>query len=259
MIERPAPVPYKKQPWQWSQLKADGNRLTVLIGDKTEAWGRRLDAHLEYMHRYPRLAKMFDLPPGIYDGEIFVPGHKASMVATALRDPSIPLEFHAFAIPQFQGQDAREWHLDRVFDTSKAIGLPFLEYGQDICLESAKAKGGEGWVLKNAHWGEWYKIKPEETVDMIVTGEKDGKGKYLGLLGALECSLYRDGKLVKVSSVSGMTDAQRIEMSDESPIGRVCEIKYQYINTKGGLRHPRFIRWRDDKPAEECTYAQLDV
>lgn len=40
---------------------------------------------------------------------------------------------------------------------------------------------------------------------------------------------------------------------------RVAEVSFNQL-TEGRLRHPaKMLRWRPDKPAEECTYAQLDV
>jgi len=38
----------------------------------------------------------------------------------------------------------------------------------------------------------------------------------------------------------------------------VMEVSYQYVGDKGRLRHPNFVRWREDKPAAECTLSQDD-
>ena len=38
----------------------------------------------------------------------------------------------------------------------------------------------------------------------------------------------------------------------------VCEITFDHV-TGGRIRHgAKFLRWRDDKPPEECTMEQLD-
>lgn len=39
--------------------------------------------------------------------------------------------------------------------------------------------------------------------------------------------------------------------------GAVCEVEYQDVASKGRLQHPRFVRWRDDKLAEECFISQI--
>lgn len=36
-------------------------------------------------------------------------------------------------------------------------------------------------------------------------------------------------------------------------IGRVLEMKH-YGVLKDGLRHPTFVRWREDKEATDCTF-----
>ena len=44
----------------------------------------------------------------------------------------------------------------------------------------------------------------------------------------------------------------------EELIGTVIEVKGNEIfNDTGRIRHPRFVRYRDDKRAEECTWETL--
>lgn len=100
----------------------------------------------------------------------------------------------------------------------------------------------EPWEAKRSH--RWMKIKEELSVDVRVTGIKEGKGKYVGMCGAL----YVDhrGKRVKVS---GMNDAQRelFWNRPKSIVGKLIEVVYQEETVHGSLRHPRFKRVRDDK------------
>ena len=51
-----------------------------------------------------------------------------------------------------------------------------------------------------------------------------------------------------------MTDAMRVEMwaAPDAFIGQVMEVRGQEIND-GAIRHPAFIRIRDDKRPEECA------
>lgn len=108
-----------------------------------------------------------------------------------------------------------------------------------------------------------FKVKPADPVDCVITGVIDAEpGKFEGMIGSIVCSVYRHGKLIEIASASGMNDAVRAEMTclhkDDMLRGLVVELKYQMIGAEGRLMHPRFSRWRPDKPMAECTYDQLE-
>jgi DNA ligase-1 len=88
------------------------------------------------------------------------------------------------------------------------------------------------------------KIKDELSVDVRVTGMKEGSGKYAGMCGAL--LVDHRGKMVRVS---GMDDEQREEFWNHPRriIGRMVEVEYQNETAHGSLRHPRFKCLRPDK------------
>lgn len=123
---------------------------------------------------------------------------------------------------------------------------------------------GEGAMLKNPNSdylpgmrraNTWYKVKKFDTIDMFVTGFDPGQGKYEGLIGAIVCQTT-DGMEVRCS---GMSDDQRIFMTArQDRIIRerwVLEVKYFGL-TAGTPRHPQFLRWREDKQADQCHWAQ---
>jgi DNA ligase-1 len=123
--------------------------------------------------------------------------------------------------------------------------------------------GHEGAVFKRSN-GIWIagkkdvnmmKIKSEESWDLEVIGQEEGKGKYKGTLGKLHCHWRKHGRpdgAVCVVKVSGMSDDQRHEWwgcgGDFPTIcGRVVKVDAMCITPDGMLREPRFKELRDDK------------
>ena len=87
--------------------------------------------------------------------------------------------------------------------------------------------------------------KREYSIDGTVVGFEPGMGKYEGSLGAVRVAYGEN-----VTSVGGgWTDAERhaIWANQTAFLGRVCEFTANAIFESGNVRHPRFVRWRDDK------------
>ena len=121
---------------------------------------------------------------------------------------------------------------------------------------------GEGIVLKNMdsiyHPGKrpenvWYKMKKTVTHDFVVMGFNPGKGKYIGMIGSIICGGFKGESLVYVCNASGMTDAERQDMTDNhaSWLGKVVEVS-GFEDTDGSVKEPQFVRERFDKQAREC-------
>lgn len=137
---------------------------------------------------------------------------------------------------------------------------------------SVRERGLEGLIVKSPNHAyqakrsfDWMKIKNEATEDLTVIGAFEGTGKYVGKLGGL--IVDRNGVEVRVGG--GLSDAQRDEfweaylrdcnkmqaVSGESTVydvgcgllGRLVEVEYHEVTPDGSLRHPRFVRFRDDK------------
>lgn len=123
--------------------------------------------------------------------------------------------------------------------------------------------GKEGLVLKPLSYkyydtGMMLKIKRFETVDVVVYDYKQGTGKYSDTVGALLVGYYEPetDSIVHLSKVNCGTDADREywkqQFNNNSAIGKVLEVKCQEVTDKS-LRHPVYIRIRDDKNYTMCT------
>lgn len=226
---------WKGEYYNYVQEKKDGHRVWI---ENNCAW-TRLGHNI-----MPQLlkCKVYFPPNLVMDGEIYLPNHPASLIKTALAAQIPAIKFAAFALPKLNIPFEQASYICR------SAGVDFLPWRvrhdkdtKEFLLHEAKERGYEGFILKKSHLEGWYKLKLEETLDLKVTGIKPGNGKYLGMCGALLC----DHNGVEIA-VSGMTDEERKNIS-EKDIGRIVEIKYQHITKAGSLRHPRFVRWRDDK------------
>lgn len=250
--------------FQWAHAKLDGNWLEV------HPDGRALTSHptdisdkLTGLEWYDTAAAMGET---LY-GELYVPDEQTSAVRRCLAHDPEELRFSVFAFPD-RDEDAS---LRLMAETCERVGLDFAPYmllasvlvAEDrvpdesspayvlSLLEQGNDDRFEGVVFKDGNTQRWHKWKPTLTLDAVVTDYVLGQGKYFGTVGSLEVSL--EGRVV--ANVSGMDDDVR-ESLGEGTIGRVVEVAYQRVGTRGRLRHPRLVRFRDDKRPEECTLDQ---
>lgn len=120
------------------------------------------------------------------------------------------------------------------------------------CLE----QGFEGVVFKNldTEYGfdrnnDWLKWKPFYSADLKITGYEIGAGKNVGRLG----KFFVDFNGVEVGIGGGFKekepDNERQHFWDnrEAMIGKTIEIKHYGITKDGSLRHPQYLRLREDK------------
>jgi DNA ligase-1 len=124
------------------------------------------------------------------------------------------------AIPQFRVKDRQE--LKNKLDEVVHAG------GEGLMLHLAEAPylTGRSDVL--------LKLKPQSDTEAVVVGHIPGKGKYKGMLGALQVEMP-DGKQFVIGT--GFTDAVR---KDPPAVGTVVTYTYRGL-TKNGL--PRFASY----------------
>lgn len=136
--------------------------------------------------------------------------------------------------------------------------------------EHIVARGGEGLVVKDLNDKQyrpggksplWYKIKKQLTMDYVICGfSKTNSAAYAkkGFVGGVICGLYVNGNLVEKVTVGSMSDDQRLEFgkNGDAYIGKVVEVAGFEVFDSGSMRHPSFVRVRDDKDAKECVWAK---
>ncbi len=118
---------------------------------------------------------------------------------------------------------------------------PTHEFLQEL-FEKALFWGYEGLVLRYEDGSE-YKMKPKETYDEVVVGFQGGKGKNIGVMGAL---LTNKGKVGTGFSYEERKYFQELH-NKGSLVGSIIEVDCMGLTEKGKFRHPRYIRERFDK------------
>jgi len=261
------PDEWRRQPVRFAHQKVDGHHLAIFKQPHGQVHaltttGLDIAGTLRDSAFYPALVRAVPSHTSIM-AELHVPDQRASQVRSALAHDRGKLELGVFAVPVCGGADLALCPLGWVSDLVTSWGLNFVPFEEldamptaSQLLTHAKELGVEGWVLKQHNYQGWWKLKVERTMDVIVTGLKDGDGRNLGLIGSLQCSVSGPGGLVEVASVgTGFSDLERVDL-DTWCLGKVCEVRYQYVGDKGRLRHPRFLRWRDDKDPARCGIEQ---
>ncbi len=204
----------------------------------------------------------------------------------------LPATLFVFDLLGFEGYDLRSLpllkrkaHLPRILP--KAGPLRYADHipeQGEAMYAQVRAMQLEGIMAKKADTPYvggrsdfWLKIKADKVGDFVVCGYTRTKGSRSGF-GALHLGAYLDGTLTYVGRVgTGFSDAElgaMREALDAHPVKRpsckgpsvptgrdhvwvrpemVIEVRYKTITPDGHLRHPAFLRLREDKEPLECT------
>ena len=159
-------------------------------------------------------------------------------------------------------------------------GLLFFSEIERMGLEGAMAKRADS-RYRAGRSRDWLKLKAERVSDFVVVGMTPPEGNRVGF-GALQLAAYAqpageaEPRLEYVGRVgSGFTEDQlrayRALLGKDSRPTPVCpiteptkgdtyveprhvvEVRYKEWSHLNFLRQPVFLRWRDDKPPEECV------
>jgi ATP-dependent DNA ligase len=254
--------------------KFDGHRLIVQMEKEGfhMAWSRNgltreLPPHL--------LTALHQLPEGIYDGELLVPGKRSYGVTEIVNGPD--LVYTIFDVVHLMGvsiahntYDERRAYLAEMPWTilAPAVKLaPSLYINTEdemlALLRNVWARDGEGLIIKRRmgryHSGkrpkeEWIKVKALRSAVMTVVGFVQSKGEIVNR-GPYAVVVLRDeeGHETTVKTVNDM-ELQRFEaeapvgdfmVAQHPAIGRKLRIEYQERTPDGLYRHPRWDRWED--------------
>ena len=202
----------------------------------------------------------------------------------------LPLIYYAFDILSLNNKNLKELPLIerkailqktlpkndiiRYSDHVEEKGIAFFEEVKKVNMEGIMAKKADSEYFTGIRSKDWLKIKHTHTREAIITGFTEGR-RSRKHFGALILAEYENKKLHYIGHTgTGFNDKMLkelwtimkelivptspfdIKVPVNSPVtwikpSLVCEVKYGEITRDGILRHPVFLRLRDDKkPAE---------
>lgn len=129
----------------------------------------------------------------------------------------------------------------------------------DVWMHLERESTYEGIVLRklSSTWfSKLYKLKTTIQDDFVAMALIPGEGKHQGRLGSVTMGKFRGNELVPIMDVGGgFTDAQRdyYWTHGKEIIGLTCLVEGKARFDSGALRHPCFIKVRDDKYPQECA------
>ena len=82
------------------------------------------------------------------------------------------------------------------------------------------------------------------------------KSFFYGMAGSLEIAVYNNDKIHPIGFLSGLTE--EIKSNPDTYAGRVIEVSAMQLTDDKMLRHPKFVRFRDDKDKSECQWRQIE-
>ncbi len=209
----------------------------------------------------------------------------------------LPVTYFVFDLLGFGDHDLRDLPLaDRKRLLQKLVAatgpVRFADHVPDqgeALFELIKQRGLEGVMAKDSqskYQGRrspsWMKVVLERNADFVIIGWTEPDGSRVGFR-SLHLAFYEGDELTYAGRVgSGFNDGELRDLSERfekierpepcceliPPTHRrnrwvepelVCEVKYKTWTDSGNLRHPVFVRLRDDKQPSDCTVTRARI
>jgi len=201
------------------------------------------------------------LPAMALDGELWIARQRFDEVSGIVRrEVPIDAEWRKVRYMLFELPGAIGTFAERVDRMQVIVGkanvpwLQVIEQHPAVNRENLKKllarvvrQGGEGLMLHRAdapyeagRSDTLLKLKPALDAEGVVVRHLPGKGKYEGMMGALEIRLA-DGKLLRLGS--GFSDIQR---KNPPPLGAVVTYRYRDLTANDVPRFATFVRVREE-------------
>lgn len=81
------------------------------------------------------------------------------------------------------------------------------------------------------------------------------KSYYNNLAGSLEVGVLKDKKIVPIGYLSGLSDEIKANVNNYKL--KPFELSCMEILPTGGLRHAKFLKWREDLSINDCTWKKI--
>jgi bifunctional non-homologous end joining protein LigD len=204
----------------------------------------------------------------------------------------VPVAYFAFDLLAVAGHDLRELPLSarkallarlaprtgfiRLADHVEEDGIALFEAARQHGLEGVVAKRADGRYEAGRRTQSWLKLKVPRTQALAIAGSLPGRGSR-GAVGSLLLAGRRGGEWVYLGNVGSGLRAEQLAALDAalearrvarppfsggpSPWPRgvrfarpelVCEVRFSEVTSGGVLRHPVFLRLRDDLDPLRC-------
>ncbi len=161
-------------------------------------------------------------------------------------------------------------------DHIKEKGIEFYELAVKNNLEGIIAKKADSKYFSGVRTSNWLKIKHHKTLEAIIVGFTAPAGSRL-YFGSLVLAVRKGNKLKYIGQtgtgfnskmLKKMNELMKPLITKEFPFDEslqmnltfipikpilVCEVKFSEITEDGKLRHPVFLRLRDDKTAKDVS------
>ena len=235
-----------------AEVKMDGSRYVLYIGDNIDPYGRQeshtllsrrvstvdnkhVDRTLQIPHITDQLYQM-SVMGTVLDGEIFKDDFQTTTsiigsgpkLAIEKQEREGYLKYHVWDVMQFRGQDVRGLTLSKrrkiLLEVCDRLNNPYIipieqfETNFEEKFHDITGEGGEGLIVKDSRMGYgigWAKWKKAYEVTAVITGFTPASpGKYSGLVGAMKLSVYdHSGRECLIGKTSGFSDAIRMDMT----------------------------------------------